>query len=129
MDNFKLKLLRLILSDDGSTTTPATTGNDATSMVGKYVVIRSNMAGVICGTLVAFDPISRYATLSQSRKLFSWQAKDGIAVEDIAENGIVTDQCKVTSTATLQTVCGVDQILLASDAARLSIVAAKVHKP
>lgn len=53
---------------------------------GKYVVCRCYSAGVHAGTLVSQD--GDCAILENSRRLWYWKAKQGIALSGVAQHGI-----------------------------------------
>ena len=54
--------------------------------VGKYCIVRCTGAGVHAGTLVsvAGDTV----ILSNSRRLWQWQARTGVALSGVAQNGL-----------------------------------------
>lgn len=54
--------------------------------VGKYVICRCYSAGVHAGTLVS--QTGDEAILKDSRRLWSWTAKDGVALSGLAMNGL-----------------------------------------
>lgn len=56
--------------------------------IGKYVLVRHNLMGVNVGYLKNYD--NNNILLSESRKLWRWQAKDSIALESVAKKGITT---------------------------------------
>lgn len=54
--------------------------------VGKYVICRCYAAGVHAGILISQD--GENALLKDSRRLWSWTAKDGVALSGVAQHGI-----------------------------------------
>ena len=54
--------------------------------IGKHVIARCYSAGVHAGIVVSVDGDT--AILKDSRRLWSWKAKDGIALSGVAQNGI-----------------------------------------
>lgn len=54
--------------------------------VGKYVIARCYSAGVHAGTVVSVD--GENVILADSRRLWNWQAKDGVALSGVAQHGI-----------------------------------------
>ena len=54
--------------------------------VGKYVIARCYAAGVHAGTVVSVD--GENVILSDSRRLWSWKAKDGVALSGVAQAGV-----------------------------------------
>lgn len=66
------------------------------SFIGKQVLIRAHLYGVQVGTVESVD--GEFLKLKDSRKLWRWQAKKGIALDSLAISGI-TDGTKATSIA------------------------------
>jgi len=60
--------------------------------IGKYVIARCYSAGVHAGTVVSVD--GENVVLTNSRRLWSWKAKDGIALSGVAQTGVVAP-CKI----------------------------------
>lgn len=60
--------------------------------VGKYVIARCYAAGVHAGTVVSID--GENVILKNSRRLWSWKAKDGIALSGVAQAGVQSG-CKI----------------------------------
>ena len=54
--------------------------------VGKYVIARCYAAGVHAGTVVSAD--GENVILKDSRRLWSWKAKDGVALSGVAQTGV-----------------------------------------
>ena len=54
--------------------------------VGKYVLCRCSSAGVHTGELVFLD--GDIAVLKNSRRLWSWKAKQGVALSGVAQYGL-----------------------------------------
>ena len=54
--------------------------------VGKYCIVRCTGAGVHAGEVVSVDGDT--AILHNSRRLWSWQARDGVALSGVAQNGL-----------------------------------------
>ena len=61
-------------------------------MIGKYCIARCYSAGVHAGTVESVD--GENVVLSNSTRLWSWKAKDGVALSGVAQNGI-TDKSKL----------------------------------
>ncbi len=61
-------------------------------MIGKYCIARCYAAGVHAGTVVSVD--GENVLLSDSRRLWSWKAKEGVALSGVAQNG-VQGGCKI----------------------------------
>ncbi len=62
-------------------------------MVGKYVIARCYAAGVHAGEVVSVD--GENVILKNSRRLWSWNAQDGIALSGVAQCGLKKGSCKV----------------------------------
>ena len=58
----------------------------------KYVVVRSNMAGVFCGTLK--NKNGTEVVLANARKIYRWQG--AYTVEDIAVKGLNAEDSQIT---------------------------------
>lgn len=54
--------------------------------VGKFVIARCYSAGVHAGTVVSADGDT--CILKDSRRLWSWSAKDGVALSGVAQHGV-----------------------------------------
>ena len=98
------------------------------SVVGKYVVVRSYSSGVFAGTIVSAEPSGEgrsRVVIDGSRRLWSWQAKSGVALGGVAANGVDAARSKIDSPINGHVVDDVIEILPASDAAKESIYGAK----
>lgn len=60
---------------------------------GRAVIVRARDAGVHYGRLVAYE--GRTVWLRDARRLWSWTAKDGVALNGVATAGIVASKSKV----------------------------------
>ncbi len=87
--------------------------------VGKYVICRCYSAGVHAGELVSLD--SDQAILKDSRRLWSWQTPQGVALSGVAQHGLVKDACKVDVINPEIALTGVIEVIPCSDSARSSI--------
>lgn len=58
--------------------------------VGKYVICRCFGAGVHAGELVSMNGTD--VILKDSRRLWSWKAKSGVALSGVAQNGFASGQ-------------------------------------
>lgn len=88
-------------------------------MVGQYVICRCYSAGVHAGVLVS--QVGDVAVLKDSRRLWSWTAKAGIALSGVAQNGIQKEKSKVDTLNPLIRLTGVIETIPASAAAQESI--------
>ena len=87
--------------------------------VGKYVICRCNAAGVHAGTLVSVSGDT--AILADSRRLWSWSAKSGIALSGVAQAGIEASASRVDVLNPEIWLAGVCEIIPCSEAAKESI--------
>ena len=87
--------------------------------VGKYVICRCYSAGVHAGVLVS--QAGDVAVLKDSRRLWSWTAKEGVALSGVAQHGIKKDKSKVDTLNPLIRLTGVIETIPASQAAQESI--------
>ena len=67
-------------------TVPAPAAPAPHPFVGRYVICRCTGAGVHAGTLVSVNGDT--AILRDSRRLWQWQARDGVALSGVAQNGL-----------------------------------------
>lgn len=65
---------------------PTQTKEPPHPFVGKYVICRCYSAGVHAGVLVS--QAGDQAVLSDARRLWSWKAKDGIALSGLSQHGL-----------------------------------------
>lgn len=86
--------------------------------VGKYVICRCYSAGVHAGELISLN--GDEAILKNSRRLWSWKAKVGVALSGVAQNGIASG-CKIDTLNPEIALTGVIEVIPASDSAKESI--------
>lgn len=86
--------------------------------VGKYVIARCYAAGVHAGEVVSAN--GEEVILKNSRRLWSWKAKDGIALSGVAQNGINSDS-KIDTMNPLISLIGVCELIVCTDVAKASI--------
>jgi hypothetical protein len=86
IDNLTLGELKKIAAMFGATQPQA--AKQAHPFVGEYVIARCCSAGVHAGVVVSVD--GENVILANSRRLWSWQAKGGIALSGVAQHGIKT---------------------------------------
>jgi len=86
--------------------------------VGKYVIARCYSAGVHSGYVKSVD--GETCVLADSRRLWSWKAKDGIALSGVAQAG-VKEGCKIDSINPEIYLTGVCELIPCSDIAKESI--------
>jgi hypothetical protein len=86
--------------------------------VGRYVIARCYAAGVHAGTVVSVD--GENVILSNSIRLWSWKAKEGIALSGVAQHGIKSD-CKLDTINPEIYLAGVCELIPCTKAAEDSI--------
>ena len=86
------------------------------------VIVRCHDAGVHYGKLVAYE--GRSVWLKDARRLWSWKAKDGIALSGVAVHGIDKLKSKVDTRVEHIALLDACEIIDASDAAAATIEAA-----
>lgn len=87
--------------------------------VGKFVICRCSAAGVHAGELVALD--GDKAILKDSRRLWYWKAKSGLALSGVAQHG-VANESKVDALNPEIALTGVCEVIPCMEAARDSIL-------
>lgn len=90
--------------------------------IGKYVIARCYAAGVHSGEVISID--GENVILKNSRRLWSWKAKEGLALSGVAQSGIKTDS-KVDVINPEIYLSGVCELIPCTDAAKETIVNAK----
>ena len=88
----------------------------------KYVVVRSNMAGVFCGTLK--NKNGTEVVLANARKIYRWQG--AYTVEDIAVKGLNADTSQITVSVEEIVVDDVCQVLPTTNAAQKILTEAPI---
>ena len=86
--------------------------------IGKYVIARCYSAGVHAGEVISVDGES--VILKDSRRLWSWKAKDGVALSGVAQNGLKSEG-KVDTLNPEIALTGVCELIPCSAKARESI--------
>jgi hypothetical protein len=85
---------------------------------GKYVIARCYAAGVHAGTVLSVD--GENVLLKDSRRLWSWKAKDGVALSGVAQTGVQSG-CKIDVVNPEIYLTGVCELIPASAVAKESI--------
>lgn len=116
IENLTLKQLREIAALVNSQTVQPTQAPHP--FVGKYVIARCYSAGVHSGTVVSVD--GENVILKDSRRLWSWKAKDGVALSGVAQTGIQSG-CKIDIVNPEIALTGVCELIPCSAAAKESI--------
>ena len=83
-------------------------------MINKYVIVRSDKAGVFFGILV--EKNGEELTMTNVRKIYYWSGAN--TVEDLAVNGVKNPQnCKITRPVNNLVLKTFDQIIVCEEAA------------
>lgn len=86
------------------------------------VIVRAHDAGVHFGNLVAYE--GRTVWLENSRRLWSWTAKSGIALSGVAQSGIIAAKSKVDMFVPANVILDACEIIDATQDAAKSILEA-----
>jgi hypothetical protein len=115
IDNLTFGELKQIaaLFNNGAQTAPDN------SMVGQFCVARCYSAGVHAGEVVSVN--GECVTLKNSRRLWSWSAKDGVALSGVAQVGLNADKSKVDVMNPTIYLTGVCELIPCSAKAKESI--------
>lgn len=97
----------------------ASTESKPHPFVGRYVICRCYSAGVHAGELVSQD--GEVAVLKNSRRLWQWKAKAGVALSGVAVNGLASSGTKIDVVLPELYLTGVIETIPTSDEARKSI--------
>ena len=116
VEDLTLKQLREIAAlVNGPATRPHSTLHP---FVGMYVIARCYSAGVHAGEVVSVD--GENVILRASRRLWSWKAKDGVALSGVAQNGLKSEG-KLDTLNPLIALTGVCELIPCSAVAKESI--------
>ena len=96
----------------------------AESLIGKFVIVRSNLTGVLFGKLVEKRDLE--LSLENVRKIYYWEG--ACAVEQIAIDGVDIQNSKITVEVDAMTISEFIQIIPCSDKAYTSIKTAPIWK-
>ena len=86
--------------------------------IGKYVIARCYSAGVHAGEVVSVD--GENVLLKNSRRLWSWKAKDGVALSGVAQSGVKSDS-KIDVVNPEIFLTGVCELIPCTEAAKVTI--------
>lgn len=115
IDNLTFGELKQIAAMFGAAQPQATAAHP---FVGKYVIARCYSAGVHAGEVVSAD--GENVILKDSRRLWSWKAKDGVALSGVAQNGVESGG-KIDTMNPEIALTGVCELIPCSSKARESI--------
>lgn len=93
----------------------------------KFVIVRSDRAGVFFGQLHNYDAVTCTVELTECRRLWYWDGAASIS-QLAAEGSVAPQNCKFTVTVSLIVITGVIEIIACSDKAINSINAVKIWK-
>ena len=98
----------------------------ATSMIGKYAIIRSRNEGINAGTIIAADHTG--VVLSDARRIWYHRPADKSEswYEGVANTGL-SDDSKVSGVVVQKAIIEDYSVTICTDAARKSIESAKAH--
>jgi len=98
-------------------------------LIGKHVLVRSNMSGVHLGTLVHVEGTG--VRLANSRRLWEWSVanKGGVSLSEVAIMGIDQVQSKITETLPDIVIYDVCELIEAYGMAIASITGANTYTP
>lgn len=111
----EIRQVAAIAASLGGGCKPATTS----PFVGRFVLCRCYSAGVHCGELVSQD--GDLVVLKNSRRLWQWKAKDGVALSGVAVHGLQKSGSKLDVAVPEIMLTGVVETIPMSDAARESV--------
>ena len=98
--------------------TPAMPSNNAHPFIGKYVIARCYAAGVHAGEVVSVD--GENVILKNSRRLWSWKAKDDVALSGVAQFGL-NSGCKIDAMNPEIYLCGVCELIPVAEGVKEAI--------
>jgi hypothetical protein len=90
--------------------------------IGRHVIVRAYSAGVHAGELVSQD--GDIVVLKDSRRLWNWEAKSGVALSGVAVHGIDAKNSKVDVVVKEICIIGVCEIIPTTDTSHESIISA-----
>jgi hypothetical protein len=114
IDDLKIGELRQLMALLGGTSKPH-------PMIGQYVIARCYAAGVHTGVVESVD--GENVILTDSRRLWSWTANDGVALSGVAQCGLKNGKVDVVNPRIYLT--GVCELIPCSKKSEESIRAAK----
>jgi hypothetical protein len=116
IEQLTLKQIREIAAlVNGTTVQPSQSTHP---FIGKYVIARCYAAGVHSGTVVSVD--GKNVILKDSRRLWSWKAKNGVALSGVAQTGVQSG-CKIDVVNPEIALTGVCELIPCSAVAKESI--------
>lgn len=117
IDNLTFGELKQIAAMFGSQPAAPTT-QAVHPLIGKFVIARCYSAGVHAGTVQSVD--GENVILTDSVRLWSWKAADGIALSGVAQHGLASG-CKIDAANPVIYLTGVCELIPCSNKARETI--------
>ena len=94
------------------------------SLIGKYVIVRSSPSGCWAGTLASLNGST--VELTEARRLWRWWAAEGVSLSGVAANGLHPahlKECRIAAPVETVIVNDVCEVLSVSEVAQASITA------
>lgn len=109
----KKAVLEILTGQKNETQSTPEKKSTLSDMIGKYVLIRAHRAGVNVGYFSGED--EEFLKLTDSRKLWLWNAAQGVALESFAQFGDNAGKTRATGTVAIYLVrkddiCGIMSI-------------------
>ena len=123
IDNLTYGQLKEIAAMFGNSTPSAATASTKVAGDLRPVIVRARDAGVHYGKLVSYE--GRTVELIDSRRLWQWTAKEGLALSGVAIHGINASKSKIDTLVANITILDACEIITCSEVAAKSIEAAK----
>lgn len=123
IDTLTLGELKYIADIAGSLNNPQPSDrvgfNIGSRLIGKYCIARCYAAGVHAGVVEDVD--GENVVMRDSRRLWSWKAKDGVALSGVAQNGLAKDGNKLDVINPVLYLTGVCELIPTTELAEESI--------
>jgi len=94
------------------------------SLIGKYVIVRSSPSGCWAGTLASMN--GNTVELTDARRLWRWWSAEGVSLSGVAVAGLhpkKIKECRIAVPVTHVMINEVCEVLAATETARASITA------
>jgi len=99
----------------GNSVPQADFSSKANELVGQFVVVRSNLAGVFIGKLIAIKGSS--VILNNSFRLWRWSAVSGIGLSGVANAGVKKEGSKIDVEAPIQIISDFAELIVSNESA------------
>ena len=104
---------------------PQSTAPKQGCMVGKYCIVRTRIAGVVAGVILAHEGMN--VTVQDGRRLWRWAPAKGVWLEGVSLHGLAPTESAISEPVPLTYLADVGSIFECSNLARASIEAHPVH--